>query len=380
MTQEMLRPFYAMEILARAKALEAQGRTVRHLEIGEPGASPAPGVLGAVRAGLDIRSGYTAAKGDPLLRARLSARYRERHGVDIDPDRIIVTMGSSSGFILTFLSAFQPGARIAVTRPGYPAYLNTLAALNFSAVELPLSAANGWVLTPEAIEATWQECPFEGLLLASPANPTGAALDSEALAAIMACCSRLGVRFISDEIYHGLNHTGPDASALEAGDEAIVVNSFSKYYCMTGWRIGWLVMPEDIVRRAEIMAQSLFISASSISQRAALAALDESAYYEARKAEYSENRAILAAGLERLGFGDTRPADGAFYAYVNASAFTNDTMDFCISMLELAGVASTPGADFDRIDGHKFVRFSYAGTRADIEDALDRMDAFLGRG
>ena len=377
MISSPIRPFYAMEILGRAQALEAQGRDICHLEIGEPGGTPAEAVLDAVRGCLDKPMGYTAAKGAPALRERLARYYADQHGVSVPVERIMVTMGSSSGFILTFLAGFAPGQRIAVTRPGYPAYLNILSSLNLGSVEIPVTAANGWKLTAADIEAAHARSPFEGLLVASPANPTGAVLERDELAAIIATCDRLGVRFISDEIYHNLNYVGGDTSALEFSHDHVVINSFSKYYCMTGWRIGWLVMPEDLVRRAEMMAQSLFISASSVSQWAALAALDARAEYDARRDQYAANRLLLAEGLHSLGFGESRPTDGAFYAYVDASPFTNDTMDFCVRMLEDAGVAATPGPDFDRTDGQKYLRFSYAGSAETIARALTRMKGFL---
>lgn len=378
MTFAAIEPFYAMEILARAQVLEAEGRGICHLELGEPGSPPAPRVLEAVKSCIDRPMGYTSAKGDPALRNRLSQYYAEQHGVSVDPGNILVTMGSSSGFILTFLSAFTPGARIAVTRPGYPAYLNILASLNMGVTEIPLSAQNGWKPTVAEIEAAYDRMPFEGFLLASPANPTGAVLHEAELAEIIACCDRLGVRFISDEIYHGLNYTSRDVSALETSKNHIVVNSFSKYYCMTGWRIGWLVLPDDLVRRAEMMAQSLFISASSVSQIAALAAMDARDLYDRRRDDYAASRMILADGLTRLGFGAAAPAEGAFYSYVDASRFSNNTMELCIKLLNEVGVAATPGADFDRVDGSKFMRFSYAGTRESVEEALHRMERFFG--
>ncbi|WP_404403798.1 pyridoxal phosphate-dependent aminotransferase [Pelagibacterium halotolerans] len=377
MTLETIRPFYAMEILGRAQAREADGHSVCHLEIGEPGGAPSPAVRAAVKACIDRPMGYTSAKGMRPLRERLARYYDERHGVAVDPERIMITMGSSSGFILSFLGAFPPGARIAVTRPGYPAYLNILSSLHMQVAEIPVRSETGWKPTVEDIETAYAQAPFDGFLLASPANPTGAVLDADELAQIVACCERLGVRFISDEIYHGLNYVGRDVSALETSSAPIVVNSFSKYYCMTGWRIGWLVLPEDLVRRVEMMAQSLFISASSVSQMAALAALDERTFYDARRDAYAQNRLLLARGLERLGFKGARPSDGAFYVYVDASPFTNDTMDFCIRLLEDTGVATTPGADFDRTDGHQYVRFSYAGTRETIEEAIERTERFL---
>jgi aspartate/methionine/tyrosine aminotransferase len=372
-----LRPFYVMEIHARAKRLEAEGRSICYLVSGEPGAPPAPRVREAVAAVLDEPQNYTHFAGTAELRAALAAYYRTQHGVDVDPGSIIATMGSSAGFVLSFLSAFPIGSRIAVTRPGYPAYLNTLDGLGFRAVEIPLTAANSWRLTGADVEAAYRRDRFEGLLFASPANPTGAAVTREALAEIVETCRRLGVRFISDEIYHGLDYRGPSPSALELTREAIIVNSFSKYYCMTGWRIGWLVVPPDLLRRAEMLQQNLFISAPTLSQVAATVALDERDYAEEQKASYAVNRHILNAGLTELGFGDVRESDGAFYAFVDVSKFTNDSMAFCKEMLEVSGVAATQGIDFDRVNGSRFVRFSYAGSKGTIEEALERMRRFL---
>jgi aspartate/methionine/tyrosine aminotransferase len=372
-----LRPFYVMEIHARAKRLEAEGRSICYLVSGEPGAPPAPKVRQAVAEVLDQPQNYTHFAGTAELRAALAAYYRAQHGVDVDPGAIIATMGSSAGFILSFLSAFRSGSRIAVTRPGYPAYLNTLDGLGFRAVEIPLAAAGGWRLTGADVEAAYRREPFEGLLFASPANPTGAAVTHDGLAEIVETCRKLGVRFISDEIYHGLDYRGPSPSALELTREAIIVNSFSKYYCMTGWRIGWLVLPSDLLRRAEMLQQNLFISAPTLSQVAATVALGERDYAEEQKAAYAVNRHILNAGLAELGFGDVRESDGAFYAFVDVSKFTNDSMTFCKEMLEASGVAATPGIDFDRVNGHRFVRFSYAGSKATIEEALERMRRFL---
>lgn len=374
-----LQPFHAMEILGRAKVLEAAGRDIAHLEVGEPGVPPAPRVLEAVRAALPEAQRYTHSKGQIELRLALAEYYRAQHGVEVDSELIVATMGSSSGFILAFLGAFEPGARIAVTRPGYPAYLNTLDGLHFQAVEIPVTAAQGWHLTGAAIAAAYEREPFEGLLFASPANPTGAAVDRAGLADIVATCKRLGVRFISDEIYHGLDYRGPSVSALELSRDAIVINSFSKYYCMTGWRIGWMVLPEDLVRRTEMLQQNLFISAPTLSQVAARVALGERDYSEEQKAHYAENRQLLNAGLRALGLALGDVPDGAFYAYADVSAFTNDSLEFCRTLLDQAGVAATPGIDFDRVEGKRFVRFSYAGTRATMERALDRLAEFLRR-
>jgi aspartate/methionine/tyrosine aminotransferase len=368
-----LRPFHAMEILGRAQQLETKGRRICHLEVGEPAVPPAPRVREAVAAALPDAQRYTHAKGQPELRRELAAYYAVQHRVAVDPESIIVTMGSSAGFILAFLAAFRPGAKIAVTRPGYPAYLNTIDGLGFVAVEIP-------VLTGAAIAAAYAREPFEALLFASPANPTGAAVDRAGLGDIIDTCRRLGVRFISDEIYHGLDYRGPSVSALELTDDAIVINSFSKYYCMTGWRIGWMVLPTELVRRTEMLQQNLFISAPTLSQIAARVALNEREYSQLQKAHYAENRTVLHAGLQALGFGLGAESDGAFYAYADVSAFSNDSMDFCKSLLEVADVAATPGIDFDRVDGRRFVRFSYAGSRATMDEALSAMGRFLAAG
>jgi aspartate/methionine/tyrosine aminotransferase len=301
-----------MEILGLAKALEAEGRHISHLEVGEPGVPPAPAVIEAVAQALPEAQRYTHAMGQLELRTAIAGYYRDRHGVALDPGLIAVTMGSSSGFILAFLGGFAPGARIAVTRPGYPAYLNTLDALGYRAVEIPLTAESGWRLNPTDIAAAHAREPFEGLLFASPANPTGAAVTREALGEIVETCARLGVTPISDEIYHGLDYRGPSASALEFTRDAIVINSFSKYYCMTGWRIGWMVLPEALVRRTEMLQQNLFISAPTLSQVAARVALGERDYSEAQKQSYAANRHILNEGLGRLGFVGAGEPDVAF--------------------------------------------------------------------
>lgn len=372
-----LMPFHAMEILAEAKALEARGQVIRHLEVGEPAVTAAPAVLAAVRSALDQPQRYTHAKGMIELRQGLCRHYADQHGVTVDPDSVVVTMGSSSGFILAFLGAFGRGAKVAVTRPGYPAYLNTMDGLGLTAVEIPLTAANGWRLTGADIEAAYRLTPFEGLLFASPANPTGAAVDRAGLEEIVATCRTLGVTLISDEIYHGLDYRGASVSALEFGDDAVVINSFSKYYCMTGWRVGWMVVPERHLRRVEMLQQNLFISAPSLSQVAATVALGERGYSEVQKAGYARNRTLINEGLRRIGFDTAHESEGAFYAYVDVSRFTNDSLRFCKSMLAGAGVAATPGIDFDRVNGNRFVRFSYAGAAETITDALGRLEGWL---
>ncbi len=374
-----LRPFYVMEITARSKVLEAAGQSVMHMESGEPGAPPAPAVRAAVAAALDLPQHYTPSPGTIPLRQGLIAYYRDQHRVSVPMDSLMVTMGSSAAFILAFLGAFKPGAKIAVTRPGYPAYLNTLDGIGFKAVEIPITAESGWRLTAEDVERAWRAEPFDGLLFASPANPTGAAVTGDTLREIVEVCARLGVRFISDEIYHGLDYRAPSVSALEFTDKAIIINSFSKYYCMTGWRVGWMVLPEDVRSRISMLQQNMFISAPTISQTAAVVALGERAYAEEQKAIYRQNRHIVAEALAQFGLASANEGDGAFYAYVDFSRFTNDSLSFCIELLEKAGVAATPGIDFDRLNGNRFVRFSYAGTPATIGEAMNRLGDFLKR-
>ncbi len=374
-----LRPFYVMEITARSKLVEASGRTVMHMESGEPGAPPAPRVREAVAAALGEPQKYTHSAGQIELRRALADYYRVQHRVAVDPETIMVTMGSSSGFILAFLAAFGRGSKIAVTRPGYPAYLNTLDGLGMEAVEIPVTAAAGWRLTAADVEAAYRREKFDGLLFASPANPTGAAVTREQLREIVEACARLGIRFISDEIYHGLDYRAPSVSALEFTRDAIVINSFSKYYCMTGWRIGWMVLPDEIVERTMMLQQNLFIAAPTLSQIAGRVALGERDYSEAQKAQYAINRHALAEGLAQFGLAAASEGDGAFYAYVDFSRFTNDSLAFCIELLEATGVAATPGIDFDRLNGNRFVRFSYAGTRATIDEGLNRIESFLRR-
>ena len=374
-----LRPFYVMEITARSKAVEATGRTVMHMESGEPGAPPAPRVREAVAAVLDLPQHYTASSGQRELRDALAAYYLAQHGVSVDPEQIIVTMGSSAGFVLTFVGAFEKGARIAVTRPGYPAYLNTMDGLGYQAIEIPVHAANNWRLTAADIEAAYRRTPFEGLLFASPANPTGAAVTREGLAEIVETCQRLGVRLISDEIYHGLDFRGPSTSALEFTSDALVLNSFSKYYCMTGWRVGWMVVPPALLRRIDMLQQNLFISAPTLSQVGARVALGERDYSEEQKALYRGNRELFGAGLAQLGLDMGHEPDGAFYALVDFSRYTNDSLSFCKDMLDQVGVAATPGIDFDRVNGHRFVRFSYAGTPQTVAEGINRIESYLKR-
>ena len=341
-------PFLAMDVLSAAGRLEREGRDIVHMEVGEPGAPTPRLVREAAKAALETgRIGYTEALGRASLRARIARHYRETYGVDVSPERVAVTTGSSAGFIFAFLALFEAGARVAVSEPGYPAYRNIFQALGIETVALPISAATGWRVTPAMIEAAHAQKPLDGVLLMSPANPTGTMMDEAALRAVCETCERLGVAFISDEIYHGLTYAMPAQTALRFSQKAVIVNSFSKYYCMTGWRIGWLVLPEELTRTVERLQQSFAISAPFLSQVAAEAAFDARDELEAVKAGYARNRALLLDALPSLGLGEFPPPDGAFYVYADVGRFTNDSLDFAARMLKEAGVAATPGVDFD---------------------------------
>jgi aspartate/methionine/tyrosine aminotransferase len=371
-------PFMAMDVLREAGVLEAQGRSVVHLEVGEPGAPPPRVVREAARAALEGgRVPYTDALGRPALRARIAAHYREAYGVALDPQRVVVTTGSSGGFILAFLALFDVGDRIAVAAPGYPAYRNILEALGCVCVPIEVGAASRYVVTAGMIEEAHRAAPLAGVLLMSPANPSGTMMSDEALASVCATCERLGIAFVSDEIYHGLTYERAAETALRFSSRAIVVNSFSKYYCMTGWRVGWLVAPEPLIRPLERLQQSLAISVPFLSQVAAEAAFDARDELEAVRAGYVQSRGHLLDALPKLGFRDIHPPDGAFYIYADAGRFTNDSLAFCKRMLAEAGVAATPGLDFDRERGGHTVRFSYAGRPQDMREAVARLEGWL---
>ncbi|TCM57490.1 aspartate/methionine/tyrosine aminotransferase [Rhizobium sp. PP-F2F-G48] len=373
-------PFHAMDILAEATRRRDAGFPVISMAVGQP-SHPAPkAALQAARAALEHgRLGYTDALGTLSLRTAIAEHYRRHYDVSVDPRRIAVTTGSSAGFNLAFLALFDPGDRVAIARPGYPAYRNILAALGLDVVEVDADASNGFTLTPQGLAEAEKRAggPIRGVLLASPANPTGTVTGRAQLQALADYCADKDIAFISDEIYHGLTFVGEETTALAVTDAAVVINSFSKYYCMTGWRIGWMVLPEDKVRGFERIAQSLYISPPELSQIAAEAALGASAELEVYKESYAVNRALLLKRLPELGFTIASPMDGAFYAYVDAGRFTNDSMAFAHRMLAEIDVAATPGRDFDPIEGHRAMRFSYAGAPADIETAIERMAGWL---
>jgi aspartate/methionine/tyrosine aminotransferase len=373
-------PFIVMDVMAAAARIEAAGGHVIHMEVGQP-AAPAPRTaIAAAKGALDRADiGYTQALGTPALRARISRHYAEAHGVTVEPGRIVVTTGSSAGFILAFLSLFEPGDRVAVACPGYPPYRHILTALGCEPVLIPISEATRWSITIDALLEAHRRTPLKGVLVASPANPTGTMMRAEALAALIAAAEGEGIRFISDEIYHGLDYAFAAETAAKLSDKAVIINSFSKYFCMTGWRVGWMVAPEALVRPIERLQQNLAISVPTLSQVAAAAAFDGRAEMEAVKHGYEENRRILVEGLPKAGLTRFLPVDGAFYLYADVSHFTDDSLDFAKRMLEEAGVAATPGIDFDPVDGKHFVRFCYAGSAADMREAVARIGRWLHR-
>ncbi|CUA86396.1 Aspartate/methionine/tyrosine aminotransferase [Chelatococcus sambhunathii] len=370
--------FLAMDVLAAARTKERAGGDVVHMEVGQPSAPAPRRVREVARAALETgRIGYTEALGLPSLRERIARHYRDAYGVDVAPERVVATTGSSAGFVLAFLALFEPGARVAITAPGYPAYRNIFAALGIEPVDIAVDAASGWVMTAEAVERAHREAPLAGVLVMSPANPSGTMMGREALARLADTCRRSGIWFISDEIYHGLTYDAPAETALAVHDDALIVNSFSKYYCMTGWRIGWLVVPHALVRPVETLAQNLYISPPYLSQVAAEAAFDAVEELEAIKAGYAANRAFLLEELAAIGLGEGPPVDGAFYIYRDVARFTNDSLAFCRRMLEETGVAATPGLDFDPDRGARFVRFSFAGSMEDCRQTVARLRAWL---
>jgi aspartate/methionine/tyrosine aminotransferase len=319
--------------------------------------------------------GYTLALGMPELRAAIARHYRTRFGLDVPAERIVVTSGSSGAFILAFLAVFDVGDRVALTEPGYPCYRNILNALG---VETPVVSVVG-DSNFRASAASFDSLPgpLHGILVASPANPTGTMLDRAALKGLAEFCERRDAWLIVDEIYHGVTYDRPADSILALTGRAIVINSFSKYFSMTGWRLGWMVLPDELVRVVERLAQNLFISPAAISQVAALAAFDAYDELDANVARYAKNRSLLLNELPAAGFDRLAPADGAFYIYADVSRFTNDADHFCRRMLAEIGVAATPGIDFDRNQGHRFVRFSFAGATADMAEAARRLKSWV---
>lgn len=365
-------PFIVMEVLAAANARAALGEDVLHLEVGEPaGGAPPRAIAAATAAMTQSRLGYSEAFGLKALRRRIGQHYRDAYGLVVDEAQIAATLGASGAFILAFLAAFDAGDRVVVAEPGYPAYRNILKALDIEVVPLPTTLDTRFQPTPELLQTL--PGPIHGLVIASPSNPTGTMLSPDELARLAAYCRERGIRIISDEIYHGLTYETPAESILAFGRDAVVINSFSKYFCMTGWRLGWLVLPEDLVAPVTRLAQNLFIAAPTIAQHAALGAFEDRDELEARLARYRQNRDLLLGMLPRVGLDRFAPADGAFYLYVDVSDVTDDSVQLCRDLLEQTGVAVTPGVDFDPSRGHHFIRLSFAGPRAEVQTAADRL-------
>ena len=332
---------------------------------------------GAAKQALDHNLiGYTDALGVLPLRERISTHYRDMYGIDVPVERIVITTGSSAGFILSFLACFDHGDHIGLPVPGYPAYKNITASLNIETLLLAVTAKTSWMPTIEDIRAKVDV--MDGLLIASPANPTGAMMTPENLQAVIRLCDERGIQFISDEIYHGLVYSAETACALQYSDDVIVINSFSKYFCMTGWRIGWMIVPETLVQHIEYIAQNLFISPPTLSQHAAIAAFDAKDELDARKDKYAANRDYLVRELASLGLEDFYKPDGAFYLYVDVSKLTNDSVEFARNMLCEAGVAVTPGIDFDVEHGSRYIRISFAGSMSDMEKGINALHHWLG--
>jgi aspartate/methionine/tyrosine aminotransferase len=369
-------PFIVMDVMTAAAAREKTHGDVLHLEVGQP-STPAPaGVLAAAQAALrEDRIGYTVALGIPPLRQAIADHYGRAYGTAVAPQQVVVTTGSSGAFLLAFLAAFDVGDRVALAAQGYPAYRNILTALGIEVVEIPAGPDTRYQPTPELLEKHGGK--LDGLIIASPANPTGTMLSPEALADLTAYCDSRSIRLVSDEIYHGITYGMGTATALQTSGSAIIVNSFSKYYSMTGWRLGWLVLPEELLRPVECLAQNLTISPPTLSQYAAVAAFDCGEELDRNVVRYSRNRSLLLEALPRAGFDRMAPADGAFYLYAEIGHLTNDSVEFCRRMLAETGVAATPGVDFDPVRGHVTMRFSFAGATEEMAEAADRLHRWL---
>ncbi len=363
-------PFIVMEVMRAAAEREKSGADVLHMEVGQPGTGAPQGVIDAARAALnDQRLGYTVALGIPELRQAIARHYQDYYGVAVPAERIVVTTGSSGAFMLSFLAAFDPGDRVALAAPGYPCYRNILSALGVEPVSLMSTLEDRFQPTPDLLDRARAEGPVHGLIVASPSNPTGTMLDADAFRALVDYCVQHDIRLISDEIYHGITYRRKADTAAAFADQAVVINSFSKYFSMTGWRLGWMVVPSDLMRPVESLAQNFFISPPTLSQIAAVAAFDCQAELQANVARYAANREMLLRELPNAGFTELAPSDGAFYIYADVGHMTDDSEAFCRRILNEAGVAVTPGVDFDPERGNRFVRFSFAESTGEMTNA-----------
>ena len=363
--------FMVMDVMAAAARLEAAGRSIIHLEVGQPGTGAPRAAREAAKRAIDGGPlGYTLALGMPALRERLAQHYQDTYGVSVSPERIVITNGSSAGFVLAFLALFNAGDPVAVPSPGYPCYRNILTALSQPYVSIETDEGGRWMPTLAQIEAAGD---IRGLLIASPNNPTGTMIEPDRLDQIVDWCVASGRWFISDEIYHGLTFGQPARTALSRSQDVVVINSFSKYFSMTGWRVGWLVVPEGLVAAFERLAQNLFICAPAVSQAAALGAFEGLDELNENVAKYARNRAFLMESLPGVGFDRLVPADGGFYLYADVSRFSDDSLAFSGEMLQETGVAATSGFDFDETRGRHYLRFSYAGRHEDMHEAVERL-------
>ena len=368
--------FIVMDMVAEAAKLEAEGRHIIHMEVGQPGSGAPAVAVEAVTAAMQSESlGYTMALGLPELRRGIADLYKRWYGVDLNPERVIVTSGSSGAFLLAFTALFEAGDRVGLGEPGYPSYRQILKALSLEPVGIATSATNRLQPVPADLEGV----EMAGLIVASPGNPSGTMLSKAALADLISYAQARDIAFVSDEIYHGLHYGARAHSALEISDDVYVINSFSKYFSMTGWRVGWMVVPQDHLRTVERLAQNMFICAPHVAQIAALAALRAEPELEANRAVYAENRRLMLQGLPEAGFDKIAPPDGAFYIYADVSDLTEDSLAFARDILHKAGVAVTPGLDFDAKRGGQTLRFSYARATADIVEGLARLKAYCGK-
>jgi aspartate/methionine/tyrosine aminotransferase len=374
-TRGQIPSFIVMDVLREANRLAHDGADILHLEVGQPSTGAPEGVVAeATRLLRASPLGYTDALGLPKLRARIAGHYADTYGVAVDPARVAVTVGASGAFLLGFLAAFDAGDRVVLAAPGYPAYRHILTALDIEAVELEATEEDRFQPTPALLDKV--EGAIDGLIVASPSNPTGTMMAPAEFAELAAYCARRGIRLVSDEIYHGITYGRAATTAAEMAPDALVINSFSKYFSMTGWRLGWMIVPPDLVRSVECLAQNMVISAPTLSQAAAIAAFDCHDELQANVRRYAANRELLLNELPKAGFSHFAPPDGAFYLYADVANLTNDSLEFCQRMLHETGVAAAPGMDFDGGRGNRFVRFSFAGSTETMAAAAKRLAAW----
>ena len=366
-------PFIVMDVMEAARQAEAAGRHIIHMEVGQPGTGAPQAAKDKLIMDMADPLGYTVALGLPQLKDRIAQHYADWYGVTLDPSRVVITSGASGAFLLAFSALFDNDARVGLGTPCYPSYRQILRAVGLSPIDIPTTFAQRFQPLPSDVAAH----DLDGLIVASPANPTGTMLDQDGIAALAEACQAQGAALISDEIYHGIDYDTAPVTALQVTDDVYVVNSFSKYFSMTGWRVGWMIVPQDHVRQVERLAQNMFICAPHAAQRLAFHAMECTDELEANKAVYRTNRALMIDGLKAAGLNRFAPPDGAFYVYVDVSEYTDDALQFAADILEKVGVAVTPGLDFDAARGHHWLRFSYARATADIVEGLDRLARFM---